>query len=357
MRQPLYIHAASAISPQASFEAKDFLSPVIHTDRNVLEALDAPYADYIPPVAIRRMSRILKMSICTAMRALRDAGVAKPDGIIIGTARGGITDMETMVRDLIRLQEEALNPTAFIQSTYNSPNGWIAMLSKCDCYNQTYVHRSSAFELAVLDAQMMAAEAAAPIYLLVGCHDEMTDDHFTIRRKLGYWKHEKKDSRTIFAQPETPGSIAGEGATAFVLSNEKGNAVAKISDLQITTEGTAAALKAAILKIIADSGYEAKDISLIMTGKNGDARESHLYDDALALFPNDIPVCTFKHLCGEYETAVGFGLWITEYILRRKEVPEIILLQGSKTQQLRRILLLNHFNHGTLSIFLVEYAA
>ncbi len=318
--------------------------------------MDGPYADYIPPVAIRRMSRILKMSITTAMQALRSADVSSPDGIIIGTARGGVTDMETMVRDLIRLNEEAMNPTAFIQSTYNSPNGWIAMLSNSNCYNQTYVHRGSAFELAVLDAQMLAAEASRPVYLLVGCYDEMTADHYMICDKQGYWKAAHTGSKGIFTQPETPGSIGGEGAAAFVLSNEKGAAFAKISDLQIATVPGAGAMRAVAQTILARNSLRPADISLVLTGKNGNATETDLYDTALEMFPVGTPVGAFKHLCGEYDTAIGFGLWSAEYMLRRGVVPGEMMLDREKPNQLKRILLLNHFMPGTISAFLVEKA-
>src|SRR5690349_8280470 len=117
MKQALYIRAATAISPQQSFAPEGFLNPLITSNNGRLYAIDAPYDQYISPVAIRRMSRIMKMTISAAMQCLSEAGVKTPDAIITGTGRGGVTDMEVSVKDMIRLEEGSMNPTAFIQST------------------------------------------------------------------------------------------------------------------------------------------------------------------------------------------------------------------------------------------------
>lgn len=357
MNQPLFIHAATAISPQQSFDREQFLKPMISSGNRRLYALEAPYAQYISPVAIRRMSRIMKMTISAAMQCLKEAAITTPDAIITGTGRGGVTDMETFVKDLIRLDEEALNPTAFIQSTYNSPNGWIAMQSACTAYNQTYVHRGCSFELAMLDAQMLLAEASTPQFLLVGSYDELTEEYFTIRGKRGYWKASDIDSAGLLQLPPGQGTISGEGANFFVVSNVPGEAgTPRLEAISIVHNASGASLCDSMCEILRESKVLITDISLVIIGKNGDERQSRVYEEVLQMLPETVPVAGFKHLCGEYDTASGFALWLANYIFNSEADLNGMLLRGNNnsSQKLDTILLINNFILGSASIMLLR---
>lgn len=354
MKQRLYIRAATAISPQQTFEASGFCKPVVSSDTGKLYALEAPYARYISPVAIRRMSRILKITISTAMQCLADAGVKTPDAIIMGTGRGAVADMEHFVKDMIRLDEVALNPTLFIQSTYNSPNGWIAMQSNCTGYNQTYVHRGCSFELAIQDAQMMAGETDEPLNMLVGCFDEMTEEYYHIRGKRGYWKQETVDSVKLFEHDETPGTIGGEGAAFFTLSTVPENApVAAIDDLRIIYNADNNSVRAAVAELLRDNALAPEDISLVVTGQNGNCEQSHLYEGSLQLFDGVAPVEHFKHLCGEYDTATGFALWFATYLFNGKAHGRGAISGAIPISPLKHILIINHYIMGTASLLLL----
>jgi 3-oxoacyl-(acyl-carrier-protein) synthase len=354
MKQPLYIKSAVAISPQQTFQPATFLKPVMESNTGKLMALDAPYQQYISPVAIRRMSRILKITISAAMEALNQAGIKTPDGIITGTGRGAVTDMEHFVKDMIRLEEGALNPTIFIQSTYNSPNGWIAMQSACTSYNQTYVHRGCSFELALQDTQMMMAEATNTLNVLTGCYDEMTDEYYTIRKKRGYWKEETINSKDLIKQSQTPGTIGGEGAAFFVLSNDPTQATSVITNIEILFAATEYALRDAVLRILEAASLSPNDISFVMTGLNGDEKQSKLYNASLTAFPETVGIGTFKNLSGEYDTAAGFGLWLVNNILANNSISEEIVIRKKGTEMMKHILLINHFILGTASVTLVS---
>lgn len=353
MKQPMYIRAATAISPQQSFEREHFLKPVMSTDTGRLYAVEASYAQYISPVAIRRMSRIMKMTISAAMQCLAEAGIKTPDAIITGTGRGGVTDMEVFVKDMIRLEEEALNPTAFIQSTYNSPNGWIAMQSGCTGYNQTYVHRGCSFELALLDARMLLAEAEAPQNVLAGCYDEMTEDYYRIRSARAYWKAEQLDSAKLLEHNHSEGTIGGEGAAFFILSNEPAHNAIAILDLHIIHSAAASSIDAAVQEMLTKNGLTKANISLVLTGLNGDATQTLLYGKVLTSTLEGLPVAGFKHLCGEYDTAGGFGLWIVHKLFQEGEVPPILLLSDEQLNLGKYILLINHYILGTASLVLI----
>jgi 3-oxoacyl-(acyl-carrier-protein) synthase len=300
------------------------------------------------------MSRILKITITAAMQCLKEAGINTPDAIIIGTGRGAVTDMEQFVKDMIRLEEGALNPTLFIQSTYNSPNGWIAMQSACTGYNQTYVHRGCSFELALQDAQMMLADASGPLFLLTGCYDEITEEYYLIRSKRNYWKKNPPDSRKLFEHADTSGTIGGEGAAFFTLSNEQGPAHAMITDLRIVYRATPGSLRENVVHLLDDAGLLPTDISVVLSGLNGDLVQSELYRESLALFPDDICLAAFKHLCGEYDTSTGFAVWLAQYILHQKYVPAATLIKNKPPNFIRHILLINHYIHGTASILLIS---
>ncbi|MEO6832756.1 MAG: beta-ketoacyl synthase chain length factor [Chitinophagaceae bacterium] len=344
MKQPLYIKAAVAISPQESFEDSKFLKPIITSNNGKLFAIDAAYQQYISPVAIRRMSRIMKMTISCAMEALKRATVATPDAIITGTGRGGVTDMEHFVKDMIRLEEGAMNPTAFIQSTYNSPNGWIAMQSKCTGYNQTYVHRGSSFELALQDAQMLAAETKNPINILVGCFDELTEDYYHIRRKRGYWKNPAVASDQLYKHPELKGTIAGEGTTFFVLSNQKEGTFCEISNLKIVYRATAEIIANALQELLSEENLRVEDIDIALVGENGDSTQALLYEGVSATLEG-VPTLRFKHLCGEFDTASGFATWYAAYLLAEEKSPAL---------RRRNLVLINHYILGSASLIFLK---
>lgn len=356
MKQRLYIHAASAISPQNTFEREHFLSPIVTSNNGRLYALDAPYAQYISPVAIRRMSRIMKMTISAAMQCLNEAGIQTPDAIITGTGRGGVTDMEVFVKEMIRLEEGPMNPTAFIQSTYNSPNGWIAKQADCTCYNQTYVHRGCSFELALLDAQMLMAEASERKKVLVGCYDEMTEEYFFIRGKRGYWKTDPINSLELFQHGNTTGTIGGEGAAFFILSNDSKGASAIIEAVRIIHDASSNGIAEVVVQMLQETNAGMDEISLMLTGLNGDVSQASLYVDVLGMAPQSMPIAVFKHLSGEYDTATGFGLWLANYLLIGKGVRnDLLLLDGAtQPQKCSKILLINHFISGTASAILIS---
>ena len=56
-------------------------------------------------------------------------------------------------------REQMLNPTAFIQSTFNTVGAQLALLLKIHAYNVTYVHRGLSFESALIDGIISIAEA------------------------------------------------------------------------------------------------------------------------------------------------------------------------------------------------------
>ncbi|WP_052180842.1 beta-ketoacyl synthase chain length factor [Alistipes sp. ZOR0009] len=149
----------------------------------------------------RRMSYVVKMGVGTAMDCIGRASVERIDAIITATGLGCLADSEKFLKSIQDNNEQLLNPTPFIQSTFNTIGGQVALLTKSHCYNMTYSHRFSSFESALLDALMMAEEGGAE-HILVGAADEKTPTQLKIMERLGAYRN---------------GNTPDEGAYFFML--------------------------------------------------------------------------------------------------------------------------------------------
>ena len=148
----------------------------------------------IPEAAVRRrMSRILRMAVSTAVECCGNIDNVKDiDAIITATGYGCLADSERFLRNVIENNEELLNPTPFIQSTFNTVGGQIALLSKNHCENITYVNRSHSFEDALLDAYLQVSIEGKE-RILLGAFDEVTESSNNILERLGVFRNGQKN--------------------------------------------------------------------------------------------------------------------------------------------------------------------
>lgn len=352
--KPAYISSASIVSPQQHFEDEGFLNEVHGTDNGMLFIKEPNYRKYINPVAIRRMSKLLKMGISTGMNALEQAGVEKPDAIITGTGRGSMVDMEQFLLNMIKQEEEALTPTAFIQSTYNSVNGWLALQTKSNGYNQTYVNRGTSLELALTDAQMLLNETEAPQHLLVGCFDEITPDYVRVKGKVDYWKKPVPPSLELLKHADTEGTIAGEGAAFFALTNDVSRAICSINTISTLQDATPGEVLSTVEEVLSNNGLASDDVDVLLTGMNGDSKHQPVYDTVQQAFGYKTTVAAFKHLCGEYDTATGFALWVATQLFKSQNIPEILTINKGTNTGIKNILLVNHYILNSTSVVLLQ---
>ena len=91
-----YIRGIGNISPQPSWDNEPFLPDIAVYVGNRLKCIEPGYKEYIKPMQMRRMSRILKMGVTAAGKCLRDAKVEVPDAIIVGTGYGMFADTEKL---------------------------------------------------------------------------------------------------------------------------------------------------------------------------------------------------------------------------------------------------------------------
>lgn len=166
----------------------------------------------IPDAGLRRrMSKVIKSAVSTAVECLGGIDeISALDGIITATGWGCLTDSERFLRNIIVDKEQLLNPTPFIQSTFNTVGGQIALLKHQHCYNVTYVNRSHSFEDALLDAMMRAADGDSND-MLVGAFDEQTPSQHRIMERMGLFRHQVDGEGAVFARikaDKTENSIA-----------------------------------------------------------------------------------------------------------------------------------------------------
>ena len=144
----------------------------------------AEIRDYVKPLEARRMGKIMKSSLLSSLKALKEAGVEQPDAIITGTALGCLENSELLLRQLTEEGEVTLKPTYFMQSTHNTISSNIAIRLGCHGYNITYTQDDDSLKWALRDAELLLQSGKVRT-VLVGCHDETTPMYRDLLYRIG----------------------------------------------------------------------------------------------------------------------------------------------------------------------------
>jgi hypothetical protein len=349
---PVYIQGSSCISPQPTFLSQPPFSAVNY-DSAWLPCIEPVYKEHINPTLARRLSRYIKMGVTTALTALKEAGVEMPGAIITGTGLGSTEDNEKILMAMHEHQERMINPTHFIQSTHNTISSQIAIMLKCHQYNNTYVHRGFSFESALFDGMLLIAEGKAET-ALVGGVDAITEGHYVNYARIHRWKANTMGSLNMIQHP-SHGSIPGEGAAYFLLAKQPAaNSSACIRAIEmIYKPGESRIISERCNAMLEANGLQASDIDLLLLGNCGDSDNDFYYDEFRNHFPESASTAYFKHLCGEYEVAGSFALWLAAGLLKTGQFPEGIL-QTAKPGKLKHILLYNHHRGDQHTLFLLS---
>ena len=149
--------------------------------------------NYVKPLEARRMGPLQKAAFITSKRALKDAGIDKPDAIITGTAYGCLDNSERILMSMRDEGESAVKPTLFMQSTHNTIGSEIAIRLGCHGYNITYTQCDESLKWAIRDAKMLIRSGVCRT-VLVGVHDEMTP---VLSKLLGYESTDRVSSLSM----------------------------------------------------------------------------------------------------------------------------------------------------------------
>lgn len=347
-----YINGTGCISTQNTFET-EFLSEVtINTADNVVYANQPSYKEFIAPAASRRMAKGVKMGIAASSKALKEANVAMPDAIIIGTGMGCVEDSEKFLKSILDNKEEFLTPTSFIQSTHNTVGGQIALGLQCKGYNFTYVNGAVSFEMALLDAKMQIENNEAES-ILVGGIDETGSYTLSLHKLINLVKSEA-DAPYSVLNSNSKGIVHSEGAGFFVLENEKKeSSYASVEAVAMQSALNTGEVSEFINNFLEANDLKISDIDAIVLGNNGDAEFDDYYDVANSLF-KDTPQVYYKHLSGEYNTASAFGFWMAANIIKEQRIPEIVSMNDMKNGSYARILLYNQFRGKDHSLIILK---
>lgn len=350
----MYIRATGNISPQKTFGHPSFLTEPVEYTGNRLTCIEPDYKEFIDVKMIRRMSRIIRIGVAAAMECLKEANIAVPDAIVTGTAYGCLEDTGLFLTKMIEYKEELLTPTAFIQSTHNTIGAQIGLLLQCNNYNNAFVHRGFSFESALLDGMMLLKEKEME-HVLVGAVDEITNISHTILSRLGLYKQEPVSNQQLF-KTVSKGTIAGEGASFFVLTNQpSANDYAKLEAfVTIYKPNTEELVKSRIVSFLAEQSVSLNDIDLIITGKSGDASSDKIVTGLETNFFAQNTIIHFKDLCGEYPTATAFAMWMAANIIKNGNLPVMLKSTDFTEKKIKRVLIYNHFQNIHHSLLLLS---
>jgi 3-oxoacyl-(acyl-carrier-protein) synthase len=315
-----YINSTGLISPQSNIEDGHFV------------CIEPVYKEFINPVKLRRMSRILKMGLGASSICINHLPEAQVDAIIVGTGLACVSDLEKFLSSILTGNEEALSPTPFINSSHNTVGAQIAMMHQVTGYNNTYCHRGASFEAALQDALMLLEEGEAQ-QVLVGGIDEYSQPH-----------------QLLMSEEEgMKGAVPGEGAAFFILEKERRpNSLAGLQAvhsflIKNKTAEDARFIKKEITDFLQRQPISASDVDVFIAGRNGHCANDDIYDVLEKdIFPHS-ETHYYKHLCGEYMTSTAFAL---DLAARR--------LSERKGEAKKYALIYNHYNFTNHSLILLQ---
>ncbi|HXU28618.1 MAG TPA: beta-ketoacyl synthase chain length factor, partial [Bacteroidia bacterium] len=337
----MYINGTGCISHQNTIDVDAFFESSHIDSLPLLVAKEPDYKDYVPVNMLRRMSHIIKMGVAAAKISLQQAEIENVDAIITGTGLGCFEDTDKFLKTLLENNEQLLTPTSFIQSTHNTVAGQIALLIKCHNYNFTYTQQGLSFESALVDANMFLNENKN-CNILVGGLDEAIQPYYDLLVKAGHIK-KQEDILTKIEKNKTYGFCLGEGASFFVLSNQKN----KTTKAQIKGVKTFTSIKGVddlqdkLTAFIQEIGLSINEIGLILSGNSGDVEDDKILNKSNEALFIKTDIAYFKNLCGEYFTASAFALWLASAIIERQRVPKALTHGYENKNGFKNILIIN----------------
>lgn len=351
--RPIYIRAASQISLQAPLSEQWFDKPELPSSLNC-DSQEANYSQYINPMAARRMGKLFKRAIATAVDVLHKGNCEQVDAIVTGTGLGCIEHTENFLHAMLDNDEEMLSPTHFMQSTHNTISSQMSLHLKCHGYNCTYSHRGTSFDSGLLD--VLTQMHLGDIHNALVCgHEEMTPAYFRMLGKIGYWKKESADEE-ILRRHDSDGSFSGNCSLNLLLSDTPAaNNLCAIRGMEMLYKPDAKQLDSVLLRLLAQNNLTFNDISAVVMGLSGDKANDEVYLDFAQRQCENTPIVWYKHIFGESYCASAFGAYVAAIILQRQRIPAHLLYTPVSTDiKPKNILVYNHFQNKDHSFILLS---
>jgi len=341
----MYITDSACISPQRTFDDAFFEGDIKVHEGDRYIAVEPAYGQLIPAGLLRRMGKAVRMGVGAGLPLIQKAQV---EGIILGTANGGLEDCLKFLNQIVDYNEGTLTPTNFVQSTPNAVAGNLALMSKTTGYNTTHVHKGLAFEAALLDTMLLLEENRGKTFL-VGSIDEISDYNHHIDLLAGSFKTGYFTSENLLTL-DSPGSANGEGSAMFVVGAERtGHVIAEIKDVYQSNHLAEKELPPVVHAFLQRNGLEAAEVDAVIMGISGDNRSDHWYFNLQKALFETSNIYTYKNMVGDYPTASAFATWMGSQALAGKRVPDACVWEQKNTRTPKHILIYNHYKasqHG-----------
>ncbi len=352
-RHPVYVRAASQISIQEPLCEQWFEHPLFPNTANC-DSQEPNYAEYISPMTARRMGKLLKRAIVTAIDVIQKGGQEPLDAIITGTGLGCIEYTEKFLNAMLDNDEECLPPTPFMQSTHNTISSQIAQHLKCHGYNCTYSHRGTSFDSSLLDALTQLHLGHIHSAMVCG-HEEMSPDYFNMLGKIGYWKQGKTDTETL-RQHNSPGSFSGSCSLNLLLTDTPYQEnLCAIQSFDMLYKPTKPQLHEALQQCLKRNQLGIDDLSAIVMGLSGDHDNDEVYLNFAKKNCPHTPIVWYKHLFGESFCASAFGVYTAAIMLQRQYIPAHMLYAEQANGIIpKHILFYNHFQNKDHTLILLS---
>lgn len=361
------------VCPQPQPKMIEFPETAQHKSYPAYICSNLPGTGVLPAAKLRRLGHVQKMAITASSAALQNLS-AHPESqervaITVGTGSGALRETMRFLENMITNEERQPKPTYFINSVHNSIASQIAMTFGFKEEVHTFTQDAISFDLALWQALNILHLGRTNHVLTCGV-DELNPFVLCFGERYMWWQKEAMPLSPMAEDRTKRGTIAGEGAAAFLLSRPgafaEANKVARLlimdirplSNTYLKNLDTAQEV-AFINKAIAKADYTVSDVDFFLFGANGNAALDASYieiERALsAVKGRNIRYGVYKQLCGEYCTASALGLAIALSILREgiphgieKSKPEGV------TEEISNVLLYNLSDTGYHSICLVS---
>lgn len=325
MANRCFVNSLAQVSCQKPLSDEWFDSPCLYTEKYV-RAQEHDTKGLIVPSEARRMSKILKRTVSTAITALNNSEVKQPDAIITGTGMGCMENSEKFLIDLSRFGENCLKPTLFMQSTHNTISSLIAIILKCHGYNNTYSHKGISFESALFDAWIQIKSGLIR-NALIGSHDEVTPFMDLVLERT---------------HPEY--SFVSEASVSAILTNNvSSNNVCEVVEVKLFHKPN--------LKELATT-LDFQSDKVLMLGVNGNNLNDQPYEELLEKLSYTPYTIQYKNIFGDNFSASAFGFYVGAKIIEEQKIPSFLLWKKEKvySASIEHLTILNQSDSTTWSL-------
>jgi 3-oxoacyl-(acyl-carrier-protein) synthase len=263
----------------------------------------------LPPRLIRRLKRLPKMTLALSVGAQGASNLdgLKPDSVFMGTGWGALSETHDFLTRLADSNEQFPSPTDFVGSVHNGPASQVAIIFGATGPNITTSGGDYSFEQALLAAELMIDDPAAPA-LILGADE----GHDTFS--------------PLFDPSIPPGSFLADGGGAFCVSRRTQGAKCCISIpfYQSSERENAVATLLDTLGTISekDSGY-----ALILAGipaAHKSTGEKQL-EQFISLSNSSVPILNYRKLTGEFATASAVATAFAASFIEAGKVPGVLV--------------------------------